>query len=61
MHPTTLRALKRAAELVRQNQFTEAVLVAEPVILAADYAEGAEIRRWLTEHVHDFTSHQEAS
>lgn len=61
MRPTTLRALKRAAELVRQNQFTEAVLVAEPVILAADYAEAAEIRRWLTEHVHDFNSHQEAS
>ncbi|MFI8179251.1 hypothetical protein ACIF70_01830 [Actinacidiphila glaucinigra] len=61
MRPTTLRALKRAAELVRQNQFTEAVLVAEPVILAADAAEGAEIRRWLTEHVDDFASHQEAS
>ncbi|WP_406430526.1 hypothetical protein [Streptomyces sp. NBC_01589] len=38
-----------------------AVLVAEPVILAADDAGRAEIRRWLTEHVHDFTSHQEAS
>jgi 5S rRNA maturation endonuclease (ribonuclease M5) len=61
MHPSTLRALKRAAELTRQNRFTEAVLIAEPVILTADDAEGAEIRRWLTEHVQDFISHKEAS
>lgn len=61
MHPSTLRALKRAAELARQNRFAEAVLIAEPVILTADLAEGAEIRRWLTEHVHEFTHRQEAS
>ncbi|MFI6209978.1 hypothetical protein ACIBAI_26965 [Streptomyces sp. NPDC051041] len=55
MRPSTLRALKRAAELTRQNRFTEAVLIAEPVILAADPVEGDEIRRWLTDHVTDFT------
>ncbi|MGP4003610.1 hypothetical protein [Streptomyces sp. 8N706] len=59
MRPTTLRALKRAAELTRQNRFTEAVLVAEPVILNADDQEGAEIRRWLTEHTVDFTKDNE--
>ncbi|MFJ3667634.1 hypothetical protein ACIPSE_14405 [Streptomyces sp. NPDC090106] len=57
MRPSTLRALNRAAELTRQNRFTEAVLVAEPVILAADNAEGAEIRRWLIDHATDFTDH----
>jgi 5S rRNA maturation endonuclease (ribonuclease M5) len=60
MRPTTLRALNRAAELTRQNRFTEAVLIAEPVILTADDEEGAEIRRWLAEHVHEFTGRQEA-
>jgi 5S rRNA maturation endonuclease (ribonuclease M5) len=60
MHPSTLRALERAAELTRQNRFTEAVLLAEPVILTADDTEGAEIRRWLTEHVQDFTAAKEA-
>ncbi|MFG3181750.1 RING finger protein [Streptomyces nigra] len=55
MRPSTLRALKRAAELTRQNRLTEAVLIAEPVILAADEYEGGEILRWLAEHVTDFT------
>ncbi|MEU0953697.1 hypothetical protein ACFVTT_07575 [Streptomyces niveus] len=55
MRPSTLRALQRAAELTRQNHFTEALLVAEPVILTADDQEGAEIRRWLIEHTADFT------
>ncbi|MFJ5531241.1 hypothetical protein [Streptomyces sp. NPDC093261] len=55
MQPSTLRALNRAAELTRQNRFTEAVLIAEPVILAADNDEGDEIRRWLIDHVTDFT------
>ncbi|MER5531894.1 hypothetical protein ABT075_46195 [Streptomyces sp. NPDC002677] len=56
MRPSTLRALTRAAELTRQNRFTEAVLIAEPVILTADHAEGEEIRRWLVDRVTDFTS-----
>ncbi|MFE9685838.1 hypothetical protein [Streptomyces sp. NPDC006285] len=55
MRPTTLRALKRAAELTRQNRLTEAVLIAEPVILAADSCEGDEILYWLADHVTDFT------
>lgn len=55
MRPTTLRALKRAAELTRQHRLTEAVLIAEPVILAADRYEGDEILRWLADHVTDFT------
>ena len=57
MRSTPLRALKRAAELTRQNRLTEAVLIAEPVILAADSYEGDEILRWLAEHVTDFTGH----
>ena len=61
MHPSTLRVLERAAELARQNRFTEAVLIAEPLILTADDVEGPEIRRWLTDHVQDFTRHKEAS
>ncbi|SNX62301.1 hypothetical protein SAMN06272735_4072 [Streptomyces sp. TLI_55] len=56
MHPTTLRVLNRAAELTRQNRFTEAFLIAEPVILAADNDEGDEIRRWLIDHAADFTA-----
>lgn len=55
MRPSTLRALNRAAELTRQNRLTEAVLIAEPVILVADDIEGEEIRRWLLDHVADFT------
>lgn len=53
MRPSTLRALNRAAELTRQNRLTEAMLIAEPVILTADEYEGAEIRRWLLDHVAD--------
>ncbi|MEU4681545.1 hypothetical protein [Streptomyces xinghaiensis] len=59
MRPSTLRALRRAAELTRQNRFTEALLVAEPVILAADQQEGAEIRRWLINHTARFTAEKE--
>jgi hypothetical protein len=55
MRPSTLRALNRAAELTRQNLLTEAMLIAEPVILIADDVEGEEIRRWLLDHVADFT------
>ncbi|MFJ9588912.1 hypothetical protein [Streptomyces acidicola] len=56
MRSSTLRALNRAAELTRQNRFTEAVLIAEPVILTADLDEGDEIRRWLIAHVTDFAA-----
>ncbi|WP_255953338.1 hypothetical protein [Streptomyces odontomachi] len=59
MRPSTLRVLQRAAELTRQNRFTEAVLIAEPVILTADLDEGDEIRRWLTDHIADFTGENE--
>ncbi|WP_276206749.1 hypothetical protein [Streptomyces griseoruber] len=31
------------------------MLIAEPVILTADAVEGDEIRRWLLDHVADFT------
>jgi hypothetical protein len=55
MRPSTLRALNRAAELTRQNRLTEAMLIAEPVILVADDIEGEEIRRWLLDHVAEFT------
>ncbi|MCH0562961.1 hypothetical protein [Streptomyces sp. MUM 2J] len=55
MRPSTLRALNRAAELTRQNRLTEAMLIAEPVILTADAYEGEEIRQWLRDHVSDFT------
>ena len=55
MRPSTLRVLNRAAELTRQNRFTEAVLIAEPLILAADQHEGDEIRRWRFDHIPDFT------
>ncbi|MFH8239850.1 hypothetical protein [Streptomyces sp. NPDC018321] len=54
MRPSTLRALNRAAELTRQNRLTEAMLIAEPVLTADEY-EGEEIRRWLLDHVTDFT------
>ncbi|MFK0264320.1 hypothetical protein ACIQU1_23800 [Streptomyces angustmyceticus] len=59
MRPSTLRALKRAAELIRQNQFTEAVLIAEPVILTADRYESAEIRGWLIDHASEFAAETE--
>ncbi|MFF3463861.1 hypothetical protein [Streptomyces sp. NPDC002619] len=62
MRPSTLRALNRAAELTRQNRLTEAMLIAEPVILTADFDEGEEIRRWLVDHVTNFTgeNHQDS-
>ncbi|MET7799930.1 hypothetical protein [Streptomyces decoyicus] len=59
MRPSTLRALKRAAELTRQNRFTEAVLIAEPVILTADRQEEAEIRGWLMCHAAEFAAEKE--
>ncbi|MFD5732534.1 hypothetical protein ACFWIY_06890 [Streptomyces sioyaensis] len=59
MRPSTLRALKRAAELTRQNRFTEAVLVAEPVLLTADRQESAEIRGWLIGHATEFATERE--
>ncbi|MFJ5534489.1 hypothetical protein [Streptomyces sp. NPDC093261] len=55
MRDSTRRALERAAELTRQGRLTEAMATAEPVILAADSDESAEIRRWLTDHADDFT------
>ena len=55
MRPSTLRALERAAWLTRNDRLTEALRVAEPVILAADADEASEIAAWLTEHIDDFT------
>ncbi|MEV6198800.1 hypothetical protein AB0M64_02360 [Streptomyces sp. NPDC051771] len=55
MRDSTRRALERAAELTRNNRLVDAMATAEPVILAADEYEAAEIRRWLVEHVDDFT------
>lgn len=60
MRPSTLRVLIRAAELTRQNRLTEAMLIAEPVILTADEYESAEIRRWLLDHADDFVSENHA-
>ncbi|MBA6439768.1 hypothetical protein [Streptomyces sp. GMR22] len=59
MRPSTLHALQRAAELNSQGRFIEAVSIAEPVILAADSEECAEIRRWLADHRDDFTGRKE--
>ncbi|MBL1085826.1 hypothetical protein JK359_28320 [Streptomyces actinomycinicus] len=61
MRPSTLRALNRAAELTRQNRLTEAMLIAEPVILTADSYEGDEIVSWLADHVADFTGENETA
>ncbi|MGW2207346.1 hypothetical protein [Streptomyces sp. NPDC001774] len=55
MRDSTRRALERAAELTRNNRLVEAVATAEPVIVAADEFESAEIRQWLTDHADDFT------
>ncbi|MDT9693333.1 hypothetical protein Q5762_34415 [Streptomyces sp. P9(2023)] len=55
MRESTRHALERAAELTRNNRLVEAVATAEPVILAADECESAEIRQWLTDHADDFT------
>ncbi|MEW5631435.1 hypothetical protein [Streptomyces hydrogenans] len=55
MRDSTRRALERAAELTRNNRLVDAMALAEPVILAADEYEAAEIRRWLVEHADDFT------
>jgi hypothetical protein len=59
MHPSTLRTLKRAAELTRQNRLVDAWLIAEPVVLAADDQEAAEIKVWLAQHTADFTGEGE--
>ncbi|MFD0074035.1 hypothetical protein ACFVIY_16535 [Streptomyces sp. NPDC127166] len=55
MRDSTRHALERAAELTRNNRLVEAVAAAEPVILAADEFESAEIRQWLIDHADDFT------
>lgn len=59
MQPSTLRALRRAAELTRQNRFAEAVLLTEPLILTASDQECTEIRRWLVEHIAELTADKE--
>ncbi|MFJ3611063.1 hypothetical protein [Streptomyces hydrogenans] len=55
MRDSTRRALERTAELTRNNRLADAMALAEPVILAADEYESAEIRQWLVEHADDFT------
>ncbi|MFB6841170.1 hypothetical protein [Streptomyces sp. NPDC056361] len=55
MRDSTRHALERAAELTRNNRLGEAMATAEPVILAADEYESAEIRQWLNDHADDFT------
>ncbi|MFE3074395.1 hypothetical protein [Streptomyces sp. NPDC059247] len=55
MHDSTRHALEHAAELTRNNRLVEAMATAEPVILAADEFESAEIRQWLVDHTSDFT------
>ena len=55
MRDSTRHALERAAELTRNNRLVDAMAIAEPVIIAADEFESAEIRQWLSEHADDFT------
>ncbi|HET8588786.1 MAG TPA: hypothetical protein VFM01_04075 [Nakamurella sp.] len=58
MRPSIESALKRAAELTRNNRLVEAVSVAEAAIRRADDDEHAEIRQWLTDHTDDFTGRE---
>ncbi|MFB6525612.1 hypothetical protein [Streptomyces sp. NPDC056399] len=55
MRDSTRHALERAAELTGNNRLVEAMATAEPVILAADEYESAEIRQWLIDHTDGFT------
>lgn len=55
MRDSTRHALERAAELTRNNRLVDAMAIAEPVIIAADEFESAEIRQWLRKHADDFS------
>jgi hypothetical protein len=59
MRPSTEAALKRAAELTRNNHLVEAVALAEAAINRATDDEGPEIQQWLTEHADDFTGRED--
>ncbi|MFE2685546.1 hypothetical protein [Streptomyces mirabilis] len=48
-------ALKRSAELTRNNRLVEGMAVGEAAINQATDDEQPEIQRWLVEHADDFT------
>ncbi|MGW2820847.1 hypothetical protein ACWC24_07550 [Streptomyces sp. NPDC001443] len=54
MRPSIESALKRSAELTRNNRLVEAVAVAEAAINRATDDEHPEIQQWLTDHTDDF-------
>ena len=56
MRPSTRRTLEHVAALMRQNRLTEALRVAEPLILFADVEETGHILRWITDHAEDLPS-----
>ncbi|MFC4503205.1 MULTISPECIES: hypothetical protein [Streptomyces] len=59
MRPSIESALKRSAELTRNNRLVEAVAVAEAAINRAYDDEGPEIRQWLTDHTDDFVGRED--
>ncbi|MFC9243235.1 hypothetical protein ACFT7S_04055 [Streptomyces sp. NPDC057136] len=55
MRPSIRAALKRSAELTRENRLVEGMEVGESAIRSATESERPEIRAWLAAHVDDFT------
>ncbi|MFD7706197.1 hypothetical protein [Streptomyces sp. NPDC059786] len=58
MRPSIESALRRSAELTRNNQLVDAVNVAEAAINRATDDEHAEIQQWLNDHTDDFTGRE---
>ncbi|MGP3636849.1 hypothetical protein ACTU45_26420 [Streptomyces sp. 24-1644] len=55
MRPSIRAALKRSAELTRNNRLVEGMEVGESAIRSATQDEHPEIRAWLADHADDFT------
>ncbi|QNE76103.1 hypothetical protein F0344_17060 [Streptomyces finlayi] len=55
MRPSIRAALKRSAELTRNNRLVEGMEVGESAIRSATPDEHPEIQAWLTDHADDFT------
>ncbi|MFF4589713.1 hypothetical protein [Streptomyces sp. NPDC001388] len=55
MRPAIRSALEHAAELTRRNRLVDAFALGEAAINQATDDQQSEIRRWLADHVRDFT------
>ncbi|MFB7637039.1 hypothetical protein ACFC0M_39670 [Streptomyces sp. NPDC056149] len=58
MRPAIESALKRSAELTRNNRLVDGMRAGEAAINQATEDEQLEIAQWLTDHADDFTGQE---